>query len=280
VEEFNKELRRRIWLEEHGGCLPRREVPGWEGVAPEPKVDVKARPPIDDATVWEFARGVPKVDWDFLRDRSPVDVRGLGAEEFLRTLYGPGEWVIVFTDWKSQGNFLFSPEKGSFRMSPDRGVRPVRSALPKGGPEGVWFLVQPVTGRWEISRASGKYSRRSEGNVTGWRYFVLESDVLDEGTWLRVVANLKLPIAAVYTSGGRSVHVLVRYKVDCKAAWDAVRNVLRQVVCPLGADPAALSAVRLSRLPGCMRGDRRQELLYLDGNPNSGEIWMKPRLRE
>jgi len=43
-------------------------------------------------------------------------------------------------------------------------------------------------------------------------------------------------------------------------------------LCTLGADPKALTAVRLSRLPQCMRGEtgKLQELLYLD--PDATEL--------
>jgi len=47
----------------------------------------------------------------------------------------------------------------------------------------------------------------------------------------------------------------------------------------LGADPAALSAVRLTRLPNCMRGENGtlQQLFYLDDAPDDTPICRKPR---
>ena len=176
-------------------------------------------------------------------------------------------------------------------MSQQRAVHAVRSELPRGSQEGVWFLVQPVTGKWEIKRdvkypeeggrdVTAMYTRRSQGNVTAWRYFVLESDELNEELWLRVLVNLPMPIVAIYTSGGRSIHALIQWEVSSKAEWDAARNIIRQIVCPLGADPAALSAVRLSRLPGCLRGNRLQELLYLNPEPESDPLRLLTDIRE
>ena len=40
----------------------------------------------------------------------------------------------------------------------------------------------------------------------------------------------------------------------------------------IGADIAALSAVRLTRLPGCYRGHRLQKLLYLNPRPDGRPI--------
>jgi len=291
IDEFNRKLRREIWFEENG----RNPAPkgSWgEQVAAAPKSQAKARPEIDEYLVWEAVRGVPRVDEDWLKRRSPVDVAGLTSGDFLDHLYGEGERVLVFTSQMSQGDFLWWRGRGGFRLARERGVKATKSALPSGAPEGVWFLSQPVTGEWVVNpsvkwdpeektrEVRGRYTRRSQPNVTSFRYFVLESDEMDAATWLRVLAGLNFPIVAIYTSGGRSVHALVRWEVSGKAEWDAIRNMLRQIVCPLGADPAALTAVRLSRLPGCRRGNRLQELLFLNPAATADQpIMMMPEVR-
>lgn len=263
--------------------------------APAPKVTLKARPEIDRKMIAEFTRGVPEIDEGWISRRSPVDPKGITSGEFLDAIFSPGERVLIFTTQYSQGDFLWWVGKGGYRLSPDRGVQAVPSDLPKGAPEGVWYLVQPVTGQWAINRnvkwteddgghktriVKGKYSRRTEDNVTAWRNFVLESDVLETGEWLRVLAALDLPVVAIYTSGGRSVHAIVSYEVPAKATWDAGRNVIRQVLSRMGADPAALTAVRLSRLPGALRGNRMQKLLFLSPHAESKQtIQNMPELR-
>jgi hypothetical protein len=106
------------------------------------------------------------------------------------------------------------------------------------------------------------------------------------------LVQLSFPIVAIYTSGGRSIHALV--KVDCttKASFDSLRDSLIQVLAPLGADAAAMTAVRLSRLPGLLRhgakdkegilkpyrAPRLQKLLWLnpDAKPESILTTAKP----
>lgn len=290
VAAFNKELRRRIWFAEHPGGHGTNAGASYQrakewGVAAEPTAEMKARPELDAEQVRKFTQGVPEIGEGFLRRRSPVAVEGLEAGAFLDTLYGEGERILVFTDQRSQGDFIWWRGRGGYRLSQTQNVKAVPSRLPSGAPEGVWFLVQPVTGQWAINPNSvkgggeAKWSRRSEANVTAWRYFVLESDELPPAEWLKVVVNLGMPIAAIYTSGKRSIHALLKIEVATKALWDAARNALRQFVCPLGADPAALTAVRLSRLPGCQRGEQMQKLLYLDPSPGYEPIWLKPEVR-
>jgi hypothetical protein len=116
----------------------------------------------------------------------------------------------------------------------------------------------------------------SEPNVDSWRFGVLESDEAPADLWLRAVVLMRLPIVAIYTSGGRSIHVL--YRMDgatTKEELDARIAPRKREFIPIGACPKAMTAVRLTRLPGCWRGKTKQwqRLLYLDPNPDGGPIY-------
>jgi hypothetical protein len=102
---------------------------------------------------------------------------------------------------------------------------------------------------------------------------------------------MPLRIVAIYTSGGKSIHALIRLDAGSKVEWDEKRDAMKDVLVTLGADPGALTAVRLSRLPGCERlgttvqeGYRRypapkmQELLYLNPCPKRIPICKLPVL--
>jgi hypothetical protein len=70
------------------------------------------------------------------------------------------------------------------------------------------------------------------------------------------------------------LHALLRVEAQSKASWDElVRGRLLPRLVQLGADPQALTAIRLTRLPNCYRGERLQELLYLDPSPDDDPIW-------
>ena len=149
-------------------------------------------------------------------------------------------------------------------------------AFRTGKPHGVWFLANPVTGDF-ADNDQGHPSRRSWQNVTAWRYLVLESDRANPAHWLAVLAQMPLPIAAIYTSGGKSTHALVRLGAESKAHWDEIAGEMKPALVTLGADRKAISAVRLTRLPWCERVEKRQTqaLLYLDGNPDGTPICEK-----
>ena len=205
-----------------------------------------------------------RVDGVWLANRSQLDPSQVSSEVFLRAMFRPGERVIVFADDRSQG--VVWPDEG----------------LPVAGARGVWFLAQPVDGEMRMNPRTGKVSRRSEESVTCWRYALLESDEAPVGLWLSALVQMRLPIAAVYSSGGRSVHALVKVDAGTKAEWDARVRPLKAWMPAAGADDRAMTAVRLSRLPGQPRAEKNgwQKLLYVNSYPLAECLTNMPVLRD
>jgi hypothetical protein len=223
-----------------------------------------------------------QVDDAWLANRSPLDPSACTSVDFLSALYDrtQGEKVLVFTQEFSQGEAVW----------PD-------DPLPTEGPQGVWFLAQPVTGESlpnPRSEPPGKLSRRIAECVTAWRFLVLESDEAPSREWLGAVVQLPLRIAAIYTSGARSIHVLVQVDALSRLQWEEEKKALLRGMVTLGACRGSLSSVRLTRLPSCLRlgkarkvedpGGRtrtvyepyptpgHQKLLYLAPNPRARAI--------
>lgn len=188
------------------------------------------------------------VNGEWLANRSVEDPSVVGPRKFLEGIYRPGEKVVLFTIYKSQGQAIWPADE-----------------VPVMGEEGVWYLAQPVTGESVPNPRTGKFSRRSMESVTEFRYLVLESDKADAHDWLGLIVQLPLRIEAIYTSGGKSVHALVR--VDCAThrQWeDYVRGLMPtlNLLGMAGVDPKTLTSVRLTRLPGCLRAGKLQKLLF------------------
>jgi len=215
------------------------------GVAPVP---AKAKAKFQPETLKRVAALAPNVDETFVKERSPLVPETQTPATFLQRLYRPGESVILFDELKSQG--ILVCECGE----PPYDARCLDHVV-NGHKDGVWFLCNPVDGEFHPNpRLGGKRSRRSEESVTAWRYLVLESDEADTAMWLAALVQMPLRIAAIYKSGGRSIHALIRVDAESKADWDAKALELKPLLTVLGADPGAITAVRLTRLPGCYRG--------------------------
>ncbi|MFK5920931.1 MAG: hypothetical protein QM496_02025 [Verrucomicrobiota bacterium] len=234
-------------------------------VAPVPK------PVYDPAALREFAGDwAREVDLVWLANRSEVDPATLDTEGFLSTLYdATNEKVLVFTEEYTQGQAMW----------PD-------DPVPETGKCGVWFLGQPVDGDYHPNPRQGTRSRRSEESVTAWRWMVLESDDAPVREWLGAVAQLPLKIGAIYSSGGRSVHALVQVDAKTKRHWDDIKAAMApglRFLITNGADSGVLTAVRLTRLPGCFREGKMskgkehvrfakpvlQKLLYINSKPEA-----------
>lgn len=217
---------------------------------PTPKKRTPEKPVFQPAALQQIAAKLPQVDFDYVRARSPMCPETQTPATFLQHVFDRGEWVVVFDNLKSQGLFTCQWEEAPCDAA---GL----NHLVHGCPDGVWYLCNPVDGEYHPNpRLGGKRSRRSEESVTAWRYMVVESDEADAIHWLAALVQMPLRITAIYTSGGRSIHVLVRVDATSKADWDAKARGLKPLLTKLGADPAAMTAVRLTRLPGCFRGEQ------------------------
>lgn len=261
-------------------CGPGNAQKSKDGVAAPPKG--KAAKPVnelyDEALLKKTVEGVEEVDAEWFIARSPVDPRKVTPGEFLSSIFLTGERALVFTNFYSQGDFGWVVGKGGYRLGDQKGVTAVKSALPvNGGKDGVWFLSNPVTLTWEPNpRREGRLSRRGQEAVTAWRYLVLESDDAPAHLWLKFLAAFPGKIRAIYSSGGRSWHALVYVGMETwpemdgllrgnpKASSSAARMGAKRVWSMFGADPGALTPVRLTRLPGCLRNGKEQRLIYLN----------------
>lgn len=234
----------------------------------------------DPARLERIARKLDGADAEWFAARSKKQVDSRTPASFLHELYNPGERVVIFDTFKSQGQHLWT------HKAPPYNARELDS-FRTGKPRGVWFLCNPVSGEYADTGTLNNdgtphLSRRSWRTVSSWRYVLLESDEANPAHWLCVLAQLPLPIAAIYTSGGRSIHALLRLGAESKVQWDASVCEMEPLLIELGACEGSLSAVRLSRLPCCERlgtedkhgnylrytEPRMQELIYLNGAPD------------
>ncbi len=201
-------------------------------------------------------------EWrSWLAERSPKRPDRMSPGAVLLHLFEPGDCVAIITNQQRR-----EPRHLELITSPHDTT--TLDYLATGQPQGVWFLPQPITGKPVMVQGTNgeeHESWRSKGCVTSFRYVLLESDKLPAEDFLRVVVSLPVPIQSIATSGGRSIHVLVRVDCPTKAEWDAAVGPLKAALARIGCDPAALTAVRLSRLPLCRREEKNavQELLFL-----------------
>jgi len=207
----------------------------------------RADPKFEPETLARIAAKLPAADFEFVKARSPIRPDTQTPATFLNHLYRRGEKVIVFDVFQSQGRHVCDWSEPPYDTG---GLDHLRTGCLKG----VWFLSNPVDGEFHPNpRQGNKLSRRSEESVTSWRYLLVESDQAESIPWLAALVQLPLRIAAIYSSGRRSIHVLLRLDATSKLDLDDKAAQLKPMLIALGADPKGMKAVQLTRLPGCYR---------------------------
>lgn len=192
--------------------------------------------------------------------------------DYIDALFEDSEHVGYVTEsFERDGRKL--PTKGCW----DRTAGQLKEELAKYGDMGA------VLGDWD--ETAGAWIRFNpldgEGcgntNVIDRRYALVESDVLDMDRQFPAIKELNLPCAAVVSSGGKSVHAIVR--VDAPSAEEYRKRVrwLYDYCDRHGfvTDKNNKNESRLSRMPGATRNGKRQLLLATNIGASSWDEWKK-----
>jgi len=113
-------------------------------------------------------------------------------------------------------------------------------------------------------------------NVTDYRYALVESDSMELSEQVELIKRMQLPVAVLMYSGGKSVHAIV--KIEARSAVEYSQRVkqLYKVCADNGMtiDTQNKNPARLSRMPGCERGNRKQYIIDTDIGQPSWTDWM------
>jgi hypothetical protein len=228
-----------------------------------------------------FARRCDGFDFADLKARSPIRPHTRTPASFLHALYRPGENIVVLGNYYGRGDIVTRSED----LAPYDATSLNYLRKPPAG-KGAWFLSNPVDGktifldRLISERNPTGRTHRAEENLTAFRYLVVESDKAEPLLWLAALVQLPLSIAAVYSSGGKSIHALIRIDARDKQHFLELKAKVARPLVILGADDSAMTAIRLTRLPQCYRAekDRWQELYFLTPNPTATPICELPTI--
>lgn len=218
-----------------------------------------------------------KCDFAWLAERSACDPATVRCGDFIDGLFGNDEKAMVFTSMRSLGDYMrWRGAWFALGKNPQQKAQRVKEG-PKGSREGCVMLIQPVDGQWHPVSGTTRLSRRTMQSVTAWRHMLWESDEAPHDQWLNVLAQVRMPIVAITTSGGRSLHALVRVDATSYDDFTRTRTAAREAMTLLGFDPQSLSnPTAAMRLPNTWRegkmkagqfepfpnGARRQRLIY------------------
>ena len=131
---------------------------------------------------------------------------------------------------------------------------------------GAWIRFNPINGEGV-----------GNTNVTAYRFALVESDTMPLDAQYRMYRKLNLPIAAMVTSGGKSIHAIVHIDAANAVEYRDRVEMLYTILANKGmvVDTQNKNPSRLSRLPGCVRGDNKQMLLEANAGCANWDEWVK-----
>lgn len=129
---------------------------------------------------------------------------------------------------------------------------------------GAWVRFNPMDGKGVKNE-----------NVAQFRYALVESDNMDLEKQNAIVRELELPIATLVYSGAKSIHAVVRIEATNKEEYKKRVDYLYKICKKngLNVDEQNKNPSRLSRLPGFMRGDKKQFIIDTNIGKTSWDEW-------
>jgi RecA-family ATPase len=129
---------------------------------------------------------------------------------------------------------------------------------------GAWVRFNPMDGKGVKNE-----------NVAQFRYALVESDNMDLEKQNAIVRELELPIATLVYSGSKSIHAVVKIEATNKEEYKKRVDYLYKICKKngLNVDEQNKNPSRLSRLPGFLRGDKKQFIIDTNIGKTSWDEW-------
>lgn len=192
---------------------------------------------------------------------------------YLETLFEPGEVVgFVTKSWKTEKGKYVPKDKGIYNKTAGQLIEELSRCGDDIGSVvgdydadgGAWIRFNPLDGN----------GVRNE-NVAELRYALVESDSMDLEKQNAVLRELELPIAALVFSGGKSLHAIVKIDAENYPEYKKRVDYLYGICEKNGMtiDTQNRNPSRLSRMPGCVRGDRKQYIVDTNIGKESWNEW-------
>ncbi|MFM9414403.1 AAA family ATPase [Peptococcus simiae] len=239
--------------------------------------------PVDDGPILAL-------DWDaYVGDKDDlkvVDTAWIEGEElqgpsawhpaqelirYLEALFDSTETVGYVTDsWEKDGRFM--PTKGVWSRTAGELIEALARCNDDLG--AVLGDYKPQVGAWiRFNPLDGKGCKNE--NVTDYRFALVESDTMDLETQNAIIRKLELPVACLVYSGKKSLHAIVRIEAENYTEYRKRVNYLYDVCEKNGLkiDTQNRNPSRLSRMPGVIRGDRKQYLIDTNIGHKSWKDW-------
>lgn len=195
------------------------------------------------------------------------------AVQYLETLFEPDDIVgyVHSAQYDEKRDKWIPANAGIWRRRDDiikdlKKYRKLDTAFGTVNEEaGAWIRINPLDGKGA-----------ADANVTRYDYALAEADSMPIEDQKKLLINLKLPIAALVESGGKSVHAVVKIGASNEQEFKQRVTFLFSELAKRNfiVDTNNSNPSRLSRLPGAMRKGKCQKLIATNIGCASWEEWI------
>lgn len=192
------------------------------------------------------------------------------ALEFIKMNFRPGDQINIVTGaMYLEEKQKWVPANKGFTYPYEYIVKAIENGMDafigdRNKEAGVWIRTNPMDGQGV-----------KNDNVKAYKYVLIESDSMSIEKQIDTYKLLNLPISTLTTSGKKSVHALVKvdaenyeeYKERVRTIFNACKESGMEI------DSQNRNPSRLTRLPGCERGDQMQTLIGMNIGAKDFQDW-------
>ena len=193
--------------------------------------------------------------------------------KYLETLFEAGENVgYVMRSWKNEKGKYIPQDRGNWDRTAGQLIEELAKC--KGDIGKVLGDYDKEGGAWiRFNPLDGKGVRND--NVSDFRYALVESDDMELDRQNAIIRELELPIAVLMYSGGKSLHAIVKVDAPDYTEYRKRVDYLYEVCGKNGLkiDTQNRNPSRLSRMPGVIRGDKKQYIIDTGIGKESWAEW-------
>lgn len=250
---------------------------------PRDPIGVKSRAnkswgmPQSPQTQYEMEEELPKV---YALDEADELPKEISEPEipFLEALYEPSDKIQIVVGKKLEEDGPEVPVGQGTIMTRDDwiekikdrgGISNVFASANEGGKvhQGIYFAINPL-----ISATGG----RKKDNIEKYKYALVEFDTISLKQQWQLLKKSKIPCATISYSGNKSLHALIKVNASNQAEYDQRVGYILNHFSGYDVDTQNKDPSRLSRLPGCTRGDtlKDQTLLAVDTGVATWRDWL------
>lgn len=234
---------------------------------------VRTRPE-DSALEWDAEIG--DATWTTTDCSSTLPAMNLTPPQMLakyvETLFQKDEIVGYVVDvYQPENTGGFAPKRGNYRETAGTLLgrlaecKSLAEAIGDWNEEaGAWIRFNPLDGKGV-----------ADSNVKAYRHALVESDKISPEEAFRIYKDLQLPIAALVSSAGKSLHAIVRIDAKDEKEYRERVDCLYELCKKNGLkiDRNNRNPSRLSRLPGATRRGKMQSLVAVNIGKSSWAEW-------